>query len=184
MKRILLCALAILASVQLATAQNKGEKYIGGSLGVSTISIGFDGTSASTTGFGIAPEFGVFVADRLRLGGSLAYNLSSSSGDTMHTLTLGPNLAYYIKLCDRFYYTPEIGIGFAYVSLYNTSGYGFSTGLSCGSFEFRPSTHCGLSFSLLTLQYTWLSYSDFGINGHITAFNFGVSPTIGFKYYF
>lgn len=91
------------------------EMYVGGSLGVTTASASIDGVSASATTFGFAPEFGYFVADRLRLSGSIAYNLTSS-GDTSHALTIGPSVAYYVRLCDRFYYTPEAGIGFAYAS--------------------------------------------------------------------
>lgn len=152
---------------------------------VTTASASIDGISASATSFGFAPEFGYFVADRLRLSGSIAYNLTSS-GDTSHALTIGPSVAYYVRLCDRFYYTPEAGIGFAYASAYGANGYGFATGLKFGAFEFRPASHCGISFSLLSLQYTYLSYSSGGYSasGNNVQFDFGVSPTIGFKYYF
>lgn len=148
-------------------------------------SASINGVSASATTFGFAPEFGYFVADRLRLSGSIAYNLTSS-GDTSHALTIGPSVAYYVRLCDRFYYTPEAGIGFAYASAYGANGYGFATGLKFGAFEFRPASHCGISFSLLSLQYTYLSYSSGGYSasGNNVQFDFGVSPTIGFKYYF
>lgn len=156
MKKLFFCALAAIVSLQVASAQKRGEMYVGGSLGVTTASASIDGVSASATTFGFAPEFGYFVADRLRLSGSIAYNLTSS-GDTSHALTIGPSVAYYVRLCDRFYYTPEAGIGFAYASAYGANGYGFATGLKFGAFEFRPASHCGISFSLLSLQYTYLS---------------------------
>ena len=195
MKKLFFCALAAIVSLQVASAQKRGEMYVGGSLGVTTASASIDGVttasasidgvSASATTFGFAPEFGYFVADRLRLSGSIAYNLTSS-GDTSHALTIGPSVAYYVRLCDRFYYTPEAGIGFAYASAYGANGYGFATGLKFGAFEFRPASHCGISFSLLSLQYTYLSYSSGGYSasGNNVQFDFGVSPTIGFKYYF
>lgn len=184
-EKLFFCALAAIVSLQVASAQKRGEMYVGGSLGVTTASASIDGVSASATTFGFAPEFGYFVADRLRLSGSIAYNLTSS-GDTSHALTIGPSVAYYVRLCDRFYYTPEAGIGFAYASAYGANGYGFATGLKFGAFEFRPASHCGISFSLLSLQYTYLSYSSGGYSasGNNVQFDFGVSPTIGFKYYF
>lgn len=184
-EKTLLLRIAAIVSLQVASAQKRGEMYVGGSLGVTTASASIDGISASATSFGFAPEFGYFVADRLRLSGSIAYNLTSS-GDTSHVLTIGPSVAYYVRLCDRFYYTPEAGIGFAYASAYGANGYGFATGLKFGAFEFRPASHCGISFSLLSLQYTYLSYSSGGYSasGNNVQFDFGVSPTIGFKYYF
>lgn len=114
MKKLFFCALAAIVSLQVASAQKRGEMYVGGSLGVTTASASIDGISASATTFG------------------------------------------------------------------------FATGLKFGAFEFRPASHCGISFSLLSLQYTYLSYSSGGYSasGNNVQFDFGVSPTIGFKYYF
>ena len=118
----------------------------------------------------------------MRVGGSIGYQLISSDGETTHGLTAGPSLAYYVRLCDRFYYTPQLAVGFAFASTDGTSGYGFDAGLSLGAFEIRPSAHIGLSVSLLTLGYSYLSYSGTGVNG--VSFQLGISPTVGFKYYF
>ena len=118
----------------------------------------------------------------MRVGGSIGYQLISSDGETTHGLTAGPSLAYYVRLCDRFYYTPQLAVGFAFASTDGTSGYGFDAGLSLGAFEIRPSAHIGLSVSLLTLDYSYLSYSGTGVNG--VSFQLGISPTVGFKYYF
>lgn len=107
------------------SAQNKGDKYVGGIIGITTTSISIDGSSASQTTFGFAPEFGYFASDRLRVGGSIGYQLISSDGETTHGLTAGPSLAYYVRLCDRFYYTPQLAVGFAFASTDGTSGYGF-----------------------------------------------------------
>lgn len=117
MKKLFFCALAAIVSLQVASAQKRGEMYVGGSLGVTTASASIDGVSASA---------------------------------------------------------------------YGANGYGFATGLKFGAFEFRPASHCGISFSLLSLQYTYLSYSSGGYSasGNNVQFDFGVSPTIGFKYYF
>lgn len=107
------------------SAQSKGDKYVGGIIGITTTSISIDGSSASQTTFGFAPEFGYFASDKLRIGGSIGYQLISANGETTHGLTAGPSLAYYVRLCDRFYYTPQLAVGFAFASTDGTSGYGF-----------------------------------------------------------
>lgn len=183
MKKLLFCALFALASCQLAAAQNKGDMYVGGMIGVSTTSISSDGISSTMTKFNLAPEFGYFVADRLRISGSLNYGLSSSDGLTTHTLIIGPSIAYYVKLCNNFYYTPEFGLGFAYGSTEGISGTGVALGFQFGAFEFRPASHWGLSFNLLSLDYTYLSY-DRNISSNGVGFQLGISPTVGLKYYF
>ena len=135
MKKLLFPVLALMLCIPPLSAQNKGDKYVGGIIGITT-----------------------------------------------HGLTAGPSLAYYVRLCDRFYYTPQLAVGFAFASTDGTSGYGFDAGLSLGAFEIRPSAHIGLSVSLLTLGYSYLSYSGTGVNG--VSFQLGISPTVGFKYYF
>lgn len=184
MKRLIFFALASIVSLQAASAQQKGEKYIGGYLGISTSSTSISSLPSTTsTVFGIAPEFGGFVTDRLRLSGAIAYELVSES-DPTHALTIGPSVAYYVRLCDKFYYTPEVGIGFAYTSTSDLKGYGFTTRLALVAAELRPSARLGISFSLLALDYTQLSFPDMDISGSSVQFNLGISPTIGFKYYF
>ena len=71
------------------SAQSRGDKYVGGIIGITTTSISIDGSSASQTTFGFAPEFGYFASDRLRVGGSIGYQLISSDGETTHGLTAG-----------------------------------------------------------------------------------------------
>ena len=163
MKKLLFPALALMLCIPTLSAQSRGDKYVGGIIGITTTSISIDGSSASQTTFGFAPEFGYFASDRLRVGGSIGYQLISSDGETTHGLTAGPSLAYYVRLCDRFYYTPQLAVGFAFASTDGTSGYGFDAGLSLGAFEIRPSAHIGLSVSLLTLDYSYLSYSGTGV---------------------
>ena len=101
MKKLLFPVLALMLCIPPLSAQNKGDKYVGGIIGITTTSISIDGSSASQTTFGFAPEFGYFASDRLRVGGSIGYQLISSDGETTHGLTAGPSLAYYVRLCDR-----------------------------------------------------------------------------------
>ena len=112
--------------------------YVGGILGVSTSSFSADETSISETYFRIAPEFGYFVRDNLRVGGSLGYSIAPLEGRTTHTVTIGPNVAYYVKVCDRIYYVPEIGLGFAYASFDGASGVGLDSGIQIRGLRIPP----------------------------------------------
>lgn len=96
MKKLLFPALALMLCIPPLSAQSRGDKYVGGIIGITTTSISIDGSSASQTTFGFAPEFGYFASDRLRVGGSIGYQLISSDGETTHGLTAGPSLAYYV----------------------------------------------------------------------------------------
>ena len=56
MKKFLICIVALCAVFNLS-AQNKGEKYVGGNVGIATTSLIIDGDSASAIKFAIAPVF-------------------------------------------------------------------------------------------------------------------------------
>ncbi len=184
LKKFLCCALFAIASCPFVSAQDKGEMYVGGILGVSTSSFGADDTSISNTYFRFAPEFGYFVRDNLRVGGLLGYSIAPLEGRTTHTLTIGPNVAYYVKVCDRIYYVPEIGLGFAYASFDGISGYGLATEFKFGAFEYRHSEKWSLSLNLMSLDYTTLSFSGENATSNEVNFQLGISPTVGVKFYF
>ena len=77
MKKICICLLAIFyTGVICASAQNKGDMFAGGSLGISTSSSIVNGNSATSLDFEIAPEFGYFVIDNLKVGASIAYGVN------------------------------------------------------------------------------------------------------------
>lgn len=127
MKRILFVVATLLACVSMS-AQNKGEMFIAPSLGVSFGSQSsrfFDGVNTTTNK---APmpislvgqgEFGYFVANNLRLAFDLGVAFSSTPNTQIGSkwlrsntvsFMLNPNVAYYVRLADRLYYTPEIGV--------------------------------------------------------------------------
>lgn len=183
MKKILLLAIAVVAFATVS-AQNKGDKYVGGIIGVSTASVITDGTSINSTSFSIAPEFAFFVANKLRIGGVFNYTLGASQGDVTHSVEFGPELAYYVRLCDKFYYVPSFCCGFAYTHLEDVSGVGFELGLGLGSFEFRPTKHFGLAMNLLTFSYAYQHYSDLDASGSSIGLKLGINPSVGLRYYF
>lgn len=184
MKKLVISLLAIIA-VATVSAQQKGEMYAGGSLGVGTTSTILDGSSSTSVTFGIAPEFGYFVAKNFRIGASIAYELGYNGG-AVHSFTIMPNLAYYVEICDKFHYTPGVELGFALAASGGLVMPGFGVGLNLGSFEFRPTNKFGVSINLLSFSYALLTYKDeyFKSKSSAVNFNLGLSPSVGIKYYF
>ena len=165
MKKILFFAIAMLISVA-SFGQKKGDMFVSGSLatdfGSYTSSSSIDNFATSNKeslgpSLAIGADYGYFVADNVRLGVKLEASFSSTpnvtvDGTTLKTKTVGininPNVAYYVKLADKFYYTPEVGVYLGWDSINNQlsstetehckeSTWGFYTNLV--SFEYRVS---------------------------------------------
>ena len=192
MRKIIVTILAVFAIATLS-AQDRGEMYLGGNLGISTSSISINKAGTNTTDFIIAPEYGYFVAKNFRVGASAAYTLTtgvatgSENATTLHTLAIMPNVAYYIRIMNSFYYTPSIELGFVCGVASGSVLPGCGLGLSLGSFELRPSSRFGIAFNLLSFEYTMMKYKvgndqRIGVNG--VNFRLGMTPSIGLKYYF
>lgn len=174
---------AILSVGTALSAQNKGDMYISGSLGIS----GGNTTSSVTAGsqttkikdpssftFQIEPQFGYFVMDRLEVNLSIGYSLTRSEPnrnstadknfyDFTNLFTIAPGVSYYLPVCDRLWYTPafQIGVGFgsykSQLDASTTEKSGLTTfgmALSILKFEFRPCDHLGIALSAGDLSYT------------------------------
>lgn len=178
MKKLLIILVALLCCSATTFAQNKGDKYLGGYAGMVFQGAGIDGETATVASLAIQPEFGYFVADRLKIGVSLGYGISAST----HSLTVCPNISYYLPLCDGLYYAPGIEFGFALAAEDGITLPGVGFAAHFFTLEFRPSEHFGFSANLLSLNV--VSLSKWGVTASVANFNIGVNPTIGFKYYF
>lgn len=210
MKRTLLTLVAIASMVFSASAQQKGEQTLGINLGYNTgkttskITVN-DQQSDSMTVLGgdnlsVGVEYGYFVANNLRIGGHIGYGYTAD-GSKSHSLTITPNIAYYVRLADNFYYTPNFAIGFGL----GTTGKseltdesftmcGFATELQPFAVEFRPTKKFAMSVSLCSLQYAYLADSDTEellnqkINTKVSSsginFNLLANAQVGFKLYF
>ena len=186
MKRIVLIAIALLGCISLS-AQNRGDKYIAGSIGASfgnQNSELYDGSYTTTanqpltTSFSVQAEFGYFVADNLRLALALGVPFSSSpttqSGSTwLKTNTFGiqinPNIAYYVKLADRLYYTPEIGASLEFGSYkedmttsssYNANLSGWDIYANILALEFQVSERFAIGVGIGSVSYGYAKVSD------------------------
>ena len=173
-KSIQLLIAIITLFVSTAAAQERGDRYIGGNLKFALSSSGSNGHMSSGTYFSIAPEFGYFVSDRVKVGGRISYEVSSNA----HVIALTPDIAYYQPIVDKLYYTPQLSIGGG-MGIY--SGYVagiFTLTLDLASFEYKPIDKLGISACLINLNYNLIDRTR--------SFNFSVlySPSIAFYYYF
>lgn len=151
-------------------------------------------------------EFGWFFADNWKLGVNIQYALDSNpyeknNGKWLRQNTnlvfAGPQLAYYLRICDGFFYTPQIA-AFGLLGTTKTEaqrsteikdvfGYGFE--LAPGAFEFRPTSHFAFSVSFLSLGYTHTKMKangqyDHDIKTDTITYDLAIQPSIGLRYYF
>lgn len=213
MKRILFAAAAALAALTGLSAQEKGDMYISGNLDISSTGTRTSAGSIvtktpSSFGFGIAPEFGYFITDRLEVNLGLGYELdrthrgTDSNGNNLfnvsNVFTISPGVRYYVPLGEKFYYTPgfDLSVGFGGSRREidpQTSVKGgitrFGIVLSALAFEFRPAEHFGITFRAGNLSYSLNHTSSKGAtkstdNTGTFRFNLNTGAGIGFKYYF
>lgn len=186
MKRFgIIAVIASLAFCGISAAQEKGDLYAGGTLGISggssktSISYGSEthngDRTPATAEFRIGGEFGWFFADRWKLGASLGYQLVSEPYDIDDNddwlkqktglFSIGPEISYYLRLFKNFHYTPSFGIYGEFGSIKTeeddnlSEDYGLTGAafqLNFAACEFRPAEHFGIAISLLSLGYCTL----------------------------
>ncbi len=162
MKRTILIIAALFSFVALF-AQNKGDKYISAA---ASLSFGSQNTrttvqsitktqkSPLTTEIDLIGEFGYFITDNVRLGLALDFPITSSpsskeNGKWLRNNTVGlsfnPNVAYYYKLTEGLYYTPEAGVSFGFGS--------YKQEISSDSSYSNGYTNWGINVTPLALEY-------------------------------
>lgn len=160
----------------------------------------------SATMVSAGAEFGWFFADNWKLGVNLQYAFESNPHEkykdkwlrqNTNLVLVGPQLAYYLKICDGFFFTPQVAafglLGTTKIEakksteLKDVFGYGFE--LDPGAFEFRPGSHFAFSVSFLSLGYTFTKVNangqyDYDIKTDSITYNLAIQPSIGLRYYF
>ena len=214
MKRIILLSILLCGTFALS-AQNKGDKYLSGSFGLSfgnqeqEISNGAVSTTASqplSTTFNVIGEVGYFIADNLRVGLALGVPFNSSpsnqtdDGDWLSTKTLGfqinPSIAYYAKMAENLYYTPEIGGSYEIGSYkeqltknntYNADYTGWNLYFHFLAMEYRVNEKFALGVGIGTLGYVSAKVKDPDSDAFLGTsqfvFNFN-STSVSVRYYF
>lgn len=213
MKKILLFSVAMLISVA-SFAQKKGDMYIAGSIstdfGTQTTTLSEGGYSASVsqplgTSFSFGAEYAYFVADNLRLAMAMAVPFSSSPveevdgkwlKDKASSFAINPNISYYVRLADRFYYTPEVGVSVNFGSLkeqlsksetYKTPFWGWDVYANLLALEFRVSDKIAIGALIGAISYGSAIYTnvDTDYKAAINQFDFDLNnSSIQFRFYF
>lgn len=186
MKKYLLSLAALCCSVAMF-AQEKGEMYISGTLdfsvGTQTSILTSGSISESvqnplTTSFAVGTEYAYFAAKNLRIALALSYGMSSEPTEKVdnkwyktntNLFQINPNIAYYVKLADRFYYTPEIGVSFGFgnikqpittTSTYTSPYSSWDVYANLIAFEFRVSQHFAMGCGYGSISYLSAKITD------------------------
>ena len=213
MKKILLFSVAMLIGVA-SFAQKKGDMYIAGSIstdfGTQTTTLSEGGYSASVsqplgTSFSFGAEYAYFVADNFRLAMAMAVPFSSSPveevggkwlKDKASSFAINPNISYYVRLADRFYYTPEVGVSVNFGSLkeqlsksetYKTPFWGWDVYANLLALEFRVSEKIAIGAIVSGISYGSAIYTnvDTEAKATINQFKFDLNnSSVHFRFYF
>lgn len=215
MKIIIIFAAALLLGCSAMSAQNKGDMSVGGIFGFSAGASKTNITSNSTTvkgdnvpsaaSFQLNGNFGFFFADNWKLGASLGYTFTSEPTskkddkwlkNRANIVLIGPSISYYVRITDRFFYTPGVGV-YCAVGNYKTdltssishknSCAGFAMNLELGSFEFKPTSHWGIAVGLVNVSFADVKVEEDSDNYSWTTstdFSFGIKPSVGINFYF
>lgn len=211
MKRVLFLATAILISVA-SFAQKKGDMYVSGffkaDLGTyssSSSTHGFSSEwSAFDSSFEIGAEYGYFVADNLRLSLGVSFPILNTPVDEMDgesykdittSFDIFPNVAYYVKMGEKCYYTPTLGLLYRrdnrttkgtelHASSSHTSTWGAE--LDILAFEFKVSEKFSIGVNAGKLgayssNYVYSKEQKYTINQFHCDFSHG---SVDFKFYF
>lgn len=164
MKRIILSVILALTACVSLSAQQQGDKAVAAyaALNVST---------TPSTNFDILAQFDYFVVDNVRASFAVGMPVTSRLIAKVDDRNLkrnsvgvyfNPNVAYYCKLADNIYYTPELGFSFELGSfrdrlastVLDRGGYnGFSTYLYPIYFEIQVNARMAIGISIGELYY-------------------------------
>ena len=211
MRRFFLTSVAIIAISFCTHAQQKGEFYLGGNVGVDcaasavALSDGYDTGSETTIQANVGLNFtiGYFLSDKWRIAAYYETNATASGtyiGAEEVTPTIlaydsaGLGLAHYKEIADGFYYVPELKICKAWGE-FDVEGVtfpldGYSFNISLFQLEYRPTTHFATTVNLGYFNILNLGGATSGLGYTLgMAMGTGIAtinlhPTVTFKYYF
>lgn len=171
--------------------------FVSGTLGLSGGSTGakYDGYKESEKKefeFSIAPEFGYFVADKILIKLGLGYGYNSAETSKINIFIVSPAFHYYLKITDKFHYTPGISLGIGggitksgenKLPMFNI---GFQ--LHLVAFEFRATENFAINLSAgeFGYMYTQAKEKEIGVAGFDNNVNLDLNlgAKVGFSYYF
>lgn len=176
MKKQLITLLLLTTTLTLSAA--KGEKFISAKLSanfkkettdyISSTPTATLSTSQQNFTIGAGSEFGYFIADNFKVGIGLSGAYSAietdnqvSTESSSFAIALSPNIAYYVRITDRFSYTPELGANFSLGKGYSDdvelNAKSWDIYLKFIAFEFRISERFALGVDYGSIGYSSIS---------------------------
>ena len=213
MKKLLLLTVVMLISLG-SYAQIKGDMFFGAAIsaefGYQEVVVSQDHYSTSTkqplnASFGCGVEYGYFIANNLRLALALSVPFYSTPTEEydgkwlknkITAVAVNPNFAYYVRLAERLYYTPEIGAIFNFCSAKNqlteskshTGTYwGWNAYVNILALEFKVSEKVAIGAIIGGIRYGSVIYNDKATDTKSTVnqLNFGFNnSSVQFRLYF
>jgi hypothetical protein len=205
MKKILLFVVAMLISVA-SFAQKKGDMYVSGffSTDLGAYSVNSSDWHPFDSSFELGADYGYFLADNLRLGLELSVPFTSSLNEDMvgesyryntTILSISPNVAYYVKMGETCYYTPEFGVAYQRdnsktkgTELFESSSHASTWGayLDILAFEFKVSEKFSIGTNVggigfASSNYAYSETETYRINQFVCDFS---NVIVDFRFYF
>ena len=113
------------------------------------------------TTFSLTPdvEFGFFANDRIRLGVELGIPFQAGWLGVL----VAPNMGFYFPITDKFYYAPEIGVGFEtgfYDFRFNSdyAYYQLSAYINLCAFEFQVKENVSIAMQVGEIGYSFFEF--------------------------
>lgn len=207
-KTLIVMLLMLMGGLNVLFAQSKGEKMVGAIVGVDVQKGYIKEGDVKTEGKPIiymeaSPAFYFFPVNKFRIGAQLTFWKKIEKYDhydwSLALFEVAPSVSYYIKLAEKFHFTPEITAGFIrtkrvdvdfqnpdfYVKKTTTvRSHGFSFHAIPVKFEFRPAQHLCISASVLNFSlHKYINTAMDSEEGDI-CFDFGMAPRVGIGFYF
>ena len=184
-KHVLLVAVMLISIASMA--QSKGDRYVSGTLGFDsgnqpTIlkegAFSYTQSQPLDTELKIGAEYGFFAADNLRIAMAIGASWGSSpiaeydwgwAKRNVIACSVNPSIAYYIRLTDNFYYTPEIGMTFERGKMseqvdetekITLPALGWAAYVQPFAFEFKVSEKIALGAIIGSINYLSATFSD------------------------
>jgi long-subunit fatty acid transport protein len=206
MKKFLFLIPAFLLAFQTSKAQTeKGTQTLGANIVFhtqKTSNVAIDNNSGTTftsdtryTSLGVGPNYSYFIADKLDIGGSLAYTyINSNNGDNSSpSRTREHDFGGQVFLRKYFMYNDKLGLRagpylgydrYNNKSFYNypnapipsatTKGDNYTAGVNLG-LVYYPAKSVGVSVSLASISYQHSKNSTVGNSGHASTDSFDAS---------
>lgn len=169
MKKVIMMAVAAVFAVSVANAQGW---FVSGT-------VGYNDVQDESTSFRIMPSLHKVLNDKWAVGIGLGYmETKPEGGDKRSMFGFEPSLIRTVRIADWFYYTPSVYVGVAFGKEGDAKATVIDGGIKPLSFELRPSSQWGFSFSAGDLSYTNTKPKDGDSTGE---FNFDINSISNFE---